>query len=98
MEKYIKKNLKYGWTAEDIKVWLDSLNEQDYNITIEILSDISPIHPYWKMFSEEFIVNYNSNYIIIAQLINDQLLNLYKSTNTNYIVIIHYVPLTKTYF
>jgi len=50
------------------------------------------------MFSKEFVVNYNSNYFIIALLINDQLLNLYKSNDidTNYTVIIHYVPLTKT--
>lgn len=33
-----KEILKYGWTEEDIKVWLESLNEQDYNVTIEILS------------------------------------------------------------
>ena len=95
-----KEILKHGWSEEDIKVWLESLNEQDYNVTIEILSDISPIHPQWKMFSTEFIVNYNSNYTIIAFLINDHLLNLYKSTDiyTNYTVIIHYAPLTKSDF
>lgn len=92
--------LKHGWSEEDIKVWLDSLNDQDYNVTIEILSDLSAIHTEWRLFSKEFVINYNSNHILIALLINDQLVNLYNliDIDSNYTVVIHYVPLTRTDF
>lgn len=95
-----KETLKHGWGGEDIKVWLESLNDQDYNVTIEIISDTSPINSNWKMFSKEFIVNYNSENFLITFLITDQLLNLYKSIDidTNYTITIYYIPLTKTDF
>jgi hypothetical protein len=92
--------LRHGWTEEVIKVWLDSLNDQDYSVTIEILTDLTVIRPDWILFSKEFIVNYNSNPILITLLINDQLLELYNTIDiySHYSIVIHYIPLTKTDF
>lgn len=94
------QNLRHGWTEEDIKIWLNSLNDPDYNVTIEILTDLTVIRPDWKLFSKEFIVNYNSNHNLIVLLIHDQLLELYNSIDiySNYTIVIHYIPLTKTDF
>jgi hypothetical protein len=40
--------LKHGWSEIEIKAWLESLHDQDYSVTIEILS---PIHMQWRIFS-----------------------------------------------
>jgi hypothetical protein len=89
------KVLKHGWTEDDIKLWIEELEDQDYSVTIEIISDSPVISNRWKLYSEEFMVNYNSNPHIITQLIIQQLLSLYRSgdIDTNYKIIIYYSPL-----
>ena len=90
------------WTIFDIKKWIESLEEQDYVVTIEIISKQKPIMNSPRiMLSREFIMNSESNPLIISSLIKNQFDELCKifyiiDHDENYFILIRYTSLKIT--
>jgi len=93
--------LTSDWTIFDVKSWLNSLSDQDYAITIELISnnseEIFPSH-HRVILSKEFIVNKHSNPLIISTLISNGVENIYNmfnhsNKNKNHYILIKYTIL-----
>ena len=91
------------WSIFNIKDWLELLEEQDYAVTIELISKdkvgLFPNNPR-VILTREFIVNNYSNPIIISSLISSQIANIYEMFNINdevdHYILIHYRLLMPT--
>lgn len=91
------------WTIFDIKFWLDSLNKQDYAVTIGIVTKTFEgllIDAPFSKINKEFIVNNQSNPTIISTFIVNGLESSYKELDpeirNNHYIIIRYTSLTKS--
>jgi hypothetical protein len=75
------------WTLFDIIDWLKSLERQDYAVTFEVISKkpdgLFSNYPR-IILSNEFMVNKNSNPVIISSLLSTELDNLYNMFNAEY--------------
>jgi hypothetical protein len=89
------------WTLFDIIDWLKFIEIQDYAVTFELISntsnDLSSIYPK-IILTNEFIVNMQSNPVIISSLLSNQLENVYNmfdsEYNENHYILIRYTVLT----
>jgi hypothetical protein len=98
-EKSIYILPKY-WTVFDIKTWLESLNDKDYVLIIELIlknTEELPKNDYRIVLSSEFMVNNHSNPNLISTLISNQLEKVYNMFNSkkddNHYVLIHVIEL-----
>ena len=98
-DKTYKLFLLLQWSMFDIKEWLESLEERDYVLTIEIFPhdlDSPKI-----ILTKEFFVNNKSTPLLIHDLIKNQLNSLYDSFNIdcceNHIILIHYASIKAVY-
>jgi hypothetical protein len=96
--------LTHQWGIYDIKTWLESLGQRDYAVTIEFIaynSDISLTNRPRIILSKEFMVNKDSDPLLISNFLIDQLNVLYNlfdiENNENHIILIHYVSLNASY-
>jgi hypothetical protein len=93
--------LTSNWIIYDIKKWIESLNEQDYAVTIELISkDKAGLNNPRVILSREFMVNRCSNPILISSLISSQTDKIYEMFNienkVDHNIIIHYRSLMAT--
>ena len=109
LEYYIVYSYTYShilipsWTLSDIIEWLDSINKQDYAVTFELISKTPDnlLSNYPRIIlSNEFIVNKDSNPVIISLLLSNQLRNVYdmfdSENKDNHYIVIKYTALTAT--
>lgn len=92
--------LNYDWTVFDIIDWLNSLDEQDYATTFSLVTKTSDelFSNYPRIIlSNEFMLNKNSNPVIISSLLSIELDNLYNmfdaEYNDNHYILIKYTAL-----
>jgi hypothetical protein len=95
--------LLHYWSVFDIKNWIDSLNEQDYAVTIELISKDKAglyLNNPRVILSGEFMVNRYSDFTLISSLLSSQIENFYKVFNieneVDHYIIIHYISLRAT--
>jgi hypothetical protein len=76
--------LTSSWIIFDIKNWIDSLTQQDYAVTIELISKdklgLFPNNPR-VILTREFMLNNYSDPILISSLISSQTENIYEMFN-----------------
>jgi uncharacterized protein YneF (UPF0154 family) len=90
------------WTLFDIIDWLKSIEVQDYAVTFELISKTSDELIYPKIIlTNEFIVNKESNPVIISSLLSNQLENIYNMFDAeykeNHYILIRYTALTASF-
>lgn len=103
-EKTAYYTLSHKWTLFDIKLWLDSLNEQDYAVTFHLTS-IPSQELYYNnpitILTNDFIINKDSNSALISTLLYQQLEYFSNIFNLEYndfhFILIRYTALKATY-
>jgi hypothetical protein len=93
--------LLHYWSIFDIKNWIESLNEQDYAVTFEIIPKDKAglyLNNPRVILTREFMVNRYSDFTLISSLLSSQLLNFCKmfsiENDVDHYIIIHYKLLT----
>ncbi len=88
------------WTIFDITEWLESINKQDYSVTFELISKTQDnlLSNYPRIIlSNEFIVNKQSNPVLISSFLSNQLRNVYEMFDSenkdNHYIVIKYTAL-----
>jgi len=74
--------MKEDWSVYDIKDWLDSLNDIDYSVRIEILSKtFEGLFEKDLIIEKEIIINNQSDPVLISTYISTCINNIYKLAN-----------------
>lgn len=86
-EKTYNHILNSHWTLFDIIDWLKLINEQDYAVKFELVSknadDLLTHYPKITLCNE-FVINNNSNPVLISTLLSTELENIYNMFDAEY--------------
>jgi hypothetical protein len=83
--------LNKNWSWIEIQALLESLEERDYAMTIEILSSVI-------ILSKQIFINKNSNVQTITTFIETHLAHSYTNNQNRFFIRIYFTSLSKTEF